>query len=71
MKWRVKWLWSVKPVAAAASFHFVVTKDVVRGRTHSQLHEVTGKARQEEVARMLGGKGESALKLAANLLENH
>jgi DNA repair protein RecN (Recombination protein N) len=58
------------PVAAAASHHFVVTKDVVRGRTHSQLHEVTGKARQEEVARMLGGKGESALKLAATLLEN-
>jgi DNA repair protein RecN (Recombination protein N) len=58
------------PVAAAASHHFVVTKDVVRGRTHSQLREVTGKARQEEVARMLGGKGESALKLAATLLEN-
>jgi DNA repair protein RecN (Recombination protein N) len=56
-------------VAATASSHFVVTKEVMRGRTHSQLHEVSGKARREEIARMLGGKSESALKLAANLLE--
>src|SRR5438093_803256 len=56
-------------VAATASSHFVVTKDVARGRTFSDLHEVTGKARQEEIARMLGGKSESALKLAASLLE--
>jgi DNA repair protein RecN (Recombination protein N) len=55
-------------VAATASSHFVVTKDVARGRTFSNLHEVTGKARQEEIARMLGGKSESALKLAASLL---
>jgi len=55
-------------VAAAASSHFVVTKDVTRGRTFSNLREVTGKGRQEEIARMLGGKSESALKLAANLL---
>ena len=56
-------------VAATASSHFVVTKDVSRGRTFSNLREVTGKARQEEIARMLGGKGESALKLAATLLK--
>jgi DNA repair protein RecN (Recombination protein N) len=55
-------------VAATASSHFVVTKDVSRGRTFSNLREVTGKARQEEIARMLGGKSESALKLAASLL---
>jgi DNA repair protein RecN (Recombination protein N) len=55
-------------VAATASSHFVVTKDVARGRTFSNLREVTGKDRQEEIARMLGGKSESALKLAANLL---
>src|SRR5438046_288788 len=55
-------------VAATASSHFVVTKDVTHGRTFSNLHEVTGKDRQEEIARMLGGKSESALKLAANLL---
>ena len=57
-------------VAATASSHFVVTKDVVRGRTFSNLHEISGKARQEEIARMLGGKSESALKLAASLLKD-
>jgi DNA repair protein RecN (Recombination protein N) len=56
-------------VAATASSHFVVTKDVAHGRTFSNLHEVTGKTRREEIARMLGGKSESALKLAASLLE--
>ncbi len=57
------------PVAASASSHFVVTKDVVRGRTFSNLREVAGKARREEIARMLGGKSESALQLAASLLK--
>jgi DNA repair protein RecN (Recombination protein N) len=57
------------PVAAAASSHFVVTKDVVRGRTFSNLQEVAGKARREEIARMFGGKSESALQLAASLLK--
>jgi DNA repair protein RecN (Recombination protein N) len=57
-------------VAATASSHFVVTKDVARGRTFSNLHEVTAKARQEEIARMLGGKSESALKLASSLLKH-
>jgi DNA repair protein RecN (Recombination protein N) len=56
-------------VAATASSHFVVSKDVSRGRTFSNLREVNGKARQEEIARMLGGKSESALKLAASLLK--
>jgi DNA repair protein RecN (Recombination protein N) len=55
-------------VAAAASTHFIVTKEVVQGRTYSQLREVEGKARQEEIARMLGGKSDSALKHAASLL---
>jgi DNA repair protein RecN (Recombination protein N) len=55
-------------VAATASSHFVVTKDVARGRTFSNLREVTRKGRQQEIARMLGGKSESALKLAASLL---
>src|SRR5882762_6532580 len=58
------------PVAASASSHFVVTKDVVRGRTFSNLREVTGKARRKEIARMLGGKSESALQLAASLLKD-
>jgi DNA repair protein RecN (Recombination protein N) len=57
-------------VAAAASSHFVVTKEVTGGRTQSQLREVSGKARREEIARMLGGKGEEALKLATAMLAN-
>jgi DNA repair protein RecN (Recombination protein N) len=57
-------------VAAAAGTQFVVTKEVARGRTYSGLDEVKGKARQEEIARMLGGKSESALKHAATLLSH-
>src|SRR2546426_434878 len=56
-------------VAATASSHFVVTKEVVGGRTYSQLHEGSGKSRQEEIPRMLGGKSQSALQLAATLLK--
>ncbi|HKP04971.1 MAG TPA: DNA repair protein RecN [Chthoniobacterales bacterium] len=56
-------------VAATATTHFVVTKEVTGGRTHSRLSEVAGKARQEEIARMLGGKTDSALKHAATLLK--
>jgi len=56
-------------VAASASAHFVVTKNVTLGRTFSNLQEVAGKARQEEIARMLGDKSASALKLAAALLK--
>jgi DNA repair protein RecN (Recombination protein N) len=56
-------------VAAAAVAQFVVTKEVTGGRTHSRLSEVAGKARNEEIARMLGGKTESALRHAATLLK--
>jgi DNA repair protein RecN (Recombination protein N) len=56
-------------VAAAAATQFVVTKEVTGGRTHSRLAEVSGKARQEEIARMLGGKSDSALRHAATLLK--
>ena len=56
-------------VAAAAATHFVVTKEVTDGRTYSRLREVAGKARNEEIARMLGGKTESALRHAATLLK--
>ena len=56
-------------VAAAASSHFIVTKEVAGGRTYTQLHEVRGKARREEIARMLGGQTESALRHAATLLK--
>ncbi len=56
-------------VAACATTHFVVTKEVVDGRTHSELRAVKSKARREEIARMLGGQTESALKHAATLLQ--
>ncbi len=55
-------------VAAAATTHFVVTKEVAGGRTFSELHEVKGKARQEEIARMLGRTSDEAMKLAATML---
>jgi DNA repair protein RecN (Recombination protein N) len=55
-------------VAATASSHFVVTKNVTRSRTYSSMHEVTGQTRREEIARMLGGVSDSALELAAALL---
>ncbi|MDQ2868671.1 MAG: DNA repair protein RecN [Verrucomicrobiota bacterium] len=56
-------------VAAAADAHFVVTKEFREGRTFSQLQEVAGKSRREEIARMLGGKNEEALKLATAMLK--
>ncbi len=56
-------------VAAAATSHFVVTKEVSGGRTHSELREVTGKTRRDEIARMLGGRTESALRHAETLLQ--
>jgi DNA repair protein RecN (Recombination protein N) len=56
-------------VAATAAMQFVVTKEVRRGRTFTQLQEVKGKARQEEIARMLGGPSDSALQHAASLLQ--
>jgi DNA repair protein RecN (Recombination protein N) len=59
------------PVAAAATSQFVVTKEVRGGRTFTQLREVSGKARREEIARMLGGKSDEALKLAATMLDQN
>ncbi len=55
-------------VAAAARTQFIVTKDFEGGRTVSKLAEVKGAARVGEIARMLGGKGESALAHARTLL---
>ncbi|HEY5768417.1 MAG TPA: DNA repair protein RecN [Terrimicrobium sp.] len=56
-------------VAAAASSQFVVTKEVKDKRTHTCLVEASGQSREEEIARMLGGKSESALAHARALLE--
>jgi len=56
-------------VAAAADAQFVVTKEFVNERTISRLTPVEGKARVEEIARMLGGKTDSALSHARTLLK--
>ena len=55
-------------VAALADTQFVVTKEFASGRTVSQLRKVEGKARVEEIARMLGGQTESAVAHARTLL---
>ena len=55
-------------VAAQAKTQFVVTKEFTKDRTISQLEKVEGKARVEEIARMLGGKTDSALAHAKTLL---
>ncbi len=55
-------------VAALADTQFVVTKEFTKDRTVSHLERVEGKARVEEIARMLGGKGPSALAHAKTLL---
>jgi DNA repair protein RecN (Recombination protein N) len=55
-------------VAAAASAQFVVAKQYAGDRTTSLLTAVTGKSRIEEIARMLGGRSDSALAHARTLL---
>lgn len=55
-------------LASLAKTQFVVTKEFDDQRTRSTLSEVKGKARVEELARMLGGNIESAKKHAESLL---
>lgn len=55
-------------VAATASLHFVVEKEVTHGRTRSRLFPVHGETRIQELVRMLGGGGEQARAMAAALL---
>lgn len=57
-------------VVAAASTHFCVEKHVQNGRTTSSLRELTGTEREEEIARMLGGRQASALEHARHLLDS-
>jgi DNA repair protein RecN (Recombination protein N) len=57
-------------VAATASLHFVVEKEVAGGRTRSRLFPVHGETRIQELVRMLGGGGEQARAMAAALLGN-
>lgn len=56
-------------VAAIATHHFVVQKEVADGRTRSRLYPVTGENRIQELVRMLGGGGDQARAMAASLLK--
>ena len=51
-----------------AQSHFVVTKEVEGNRTRSNIREITGAERIEELARMLGGNSDSARAHAQSLL---
>ena len=55
-------------VAARATTHFVVSKDVRDGRTLTEIKLLDEKDRQTELARMLGGQSSAALRHAAELL---
>ena len=55
-------------VAAAATAHYVVTKQVKDGRTVSEIHRLDKKERVKELTRMLGGQTDAARKHAEALL---
>ena len=55
-------------VAGMAASQFVVTKEFSNQRTFTRLAAVEGKARTEEIARMLGGQSDSAIAHARTLL---
>lgn len=55
-------------VAAMASHHYLVEKNLVSERTVSLLREIDHDARLEELVRMLGGGGEATYAHAAALL---
>jgi DNA repair protein RecN (Recombination protein N) len=56
-------------VAATASAHYVVTKQVKDGRTISEIHLLENKARVTELTRMLGGQTDAARKHAEAMLK--
>jgi DNA repair protein RecN (Recombination protein N) len=56
------------PVAAAAETHFVVSKDMVEGRTISRIEALNKAGRVTEITRMLGGDTPAARKHAAAML---
>jgi DNA repair protein RecN (Recombination protein N) len=55
-------------VAAPASAHYVVTKQIKNGRTISEIQLLGKKERVTELARMLGGQSDAARKHAEALL---
>ncbi len=56
------------PVAAAAHRHYLVSKEIVEGRTLTRITQLDDKARVEELTRMLGGGGAAARQHAEELL---
>ncbi len=56
-------------VASLASHHFLISKDLVDGRSVSHITEVTGRARVAEIMRMLGSSGGTAEAHARELLQ--
>lgn len=56
-------------VAAAGHVHFRVEKSIEGGRTQAHLAELSKEDRLDELSRMLGGKSDSAKKLARTLLK--
>jgi DNA repair protein RecN (Recombination protein N) len=56
-------------VAAVASAHFLVSKEVKGGRTLSQISKLQPEERVTELARMLGGQSKESRKHAEALLK--
>ena len=56
------------PVAARAESHLVVTKETEGQRTLSHIRSLSGRERVAELARMLGGQSDAALRHAESLL---
>ena len=56
------------PVAAAGHRHYLVSKEIVDGRTLTRVEPLGDEARVEELTRMLGGGGEAARQHAEELL---
>ena len=57
------------PVAASASTHYVVSKQIKNGRTTSEIDRLSKEDRVTEIARMLGGQSNAARKHAEELLQ--
>jgi len=56
------------PVAAAGHRHYLVSKEIVEGRTLTRVVQLDDTNRVEELTRMLGGGGAAAREHAAELL---
>jgi DNA repair protein RecN (Recombination protein N) len=55
-------------IAAQADSHLHVSKEVRAGRTRVAVSALAGESRSREIARMLGGEGDAALRHAQELL---